>query len=236
MSQIVQSYSQRANQLDILFARRYKYIKYHNLSLRRSIHRDTFRVCKHLENYSRDHVSTWTIPRTSRREMLRREVERLYRSFEQGTFERGGGGFNLRWMHDRAENARGKRRGLGSKIHNGVEENAEGERGGDTFFERTFREIFSNLSLSRFSLTPRPLFLASPPPRITDAITPSVARYAASHCSWEIAVSLAQRYSFLRIPLIVLAEREIRNKTSESSVSTPILLGRALCFRRFPFS
>lgn len=138
-------------------------IKYHNLSLRRSIHRDTFRVCKHLENYSRDHVSTWTIHRTSRREMLRREVERLYRSFEQGTFERGGGGFNLRWMHDRAENARGKRRGLGSKIHNGVEENAEGERGGDTFFERTFREIFSNLSLSRFSLTPRPLFLASPP-------------------------------------------------------------------------
>lgn len=92
MSRIVQSYSQRANQLDILLARRYKYIKYHNLSLRRSIHRDTFRVCKHLENYSRDHVSTWTIPRTSRREMLRREVERLYRSFEQGTFERGGGG------------------------------------------------------------------------------------------------------------------------------------------------
>lgn len=48
-------------------------------------------------------------------------------------------------MHDRAENARGKRRGGGvdSKIHNGVEENAE--EGGDTFFERTFREIFPNL-------------------------------------------------------------------------------------------
>lgn len=137
-----------------------------------SISRENTQVCKHI------FAKIVEITSSSSDSVARGG---LYRSLEQGTFQRKG--FNLRWIVRKTQRRRrwknGESRGSAQKFIT-----AWGKAWkGDTFFEKTFREIFSNLlSPSRFSLS---LLRLASPLRITDAITASVASY----CSWEIAVS-----------------------------------------------
>lgn len=65
----------------------------------RSISRENTRVQAYLCENCGDHV----VLERFGSNVARGGLERLYRSLEQGTFQRKG--FNLRWMHDRAENA-----------------------------------------------------------------------------------------------------------------------------------
>lgn len=139
-----------------------------------SISRENTQVCKHI------FAKIVEITSSSSDSVARGGLERLYRSLEQGTFQRKG--FNLRWIVRKTQRRRrwknGESRGSAQKFIT-----AWGKAWkGDTFFEKTFREIFSNLLSPRFSLS---LLRLASPLRITDAITASVASY----CSWEIAVS-----------------------------------------------